>query len=226
MFITFEGIEGSGKSTVMDRVEQHLAAQGYDVLRSREPGGSRLGKELRRILLDMQSTDLTGESELFLYLADRAQHVATVIRPALEAGKIVLCDRYADSTVVYQGYGRGLDPKLLHTLNDVAVGGLWPDLTLLFDLTPEQGLKRALTRNVREGLDQSEGRFEAESLAFHDKVREGYLTWAALYRKRFRIVDASQPLAAVVRDAIETVEQNFLQRQDAQDGPRRQTLDV
>lgn len=226
MFITFEGIEGSGKSTVMDRVQEHLEAQGYDVLRSREPGGSRLGRELRRILLDMQSTDLTGESELFLYLADRAQHVATVIRPALEAGRVVLCDRFADSTVVYQGYGRGLDPKLLHTLNDVAVGGLWPDLTLLFDLEPEQGLKRALTRNVREGLDQSEGRFEAESLAFHTKVREGYLTWAALYRKRFRVVDASQPLAAVVRDAIETVEQNFTKREDSGEGPERKTLDV
>jgi len=226
MFITFEGIEGSGKSTVMDRVEEHLAGQGYDVLRTREPGGSRLGRELRRILLDVQSSDLTGESELFLYLADRAQHVATVIRPALEAGRVVLCDRFADSTVVYQGYGRGLDPKLLHTLNDVAVAGLWPDLTLLFDLTPEEGLRRALTRNMREGLDQSEGRFEAESLKFHNKVREGYLTWAALYRKRFRLVDASQSLAAVVRDAIETMDQNFIKRPDSADGPQRQKLDL
>ena len=163
MFITFEGIEGSGKSTVLTRVQEHLENQGYEVVRTLEPGGSRLGRQLRRILLDMESRDLTGESELFLYLADRAQHVATVIRPALEAGKIVLSDRYADSTVVYQGYGRGLDPKLLHTFNDVAVSGLWPDLTLLFDLPPEVGLKRALTRNVREGKADSEGRFEPKA---------------------------------------------------------------
>lgn len=225
MFITFEGIEGSGKSTVMDRVQEHLEAQGYEVVRTLEPGGSRLGQELRRILLDVSSTDLTSESELFLYLADRAQHVATVIRPALEAGKVVLSDRYADSTVVYQGYGRGLDPKLLHTFNDVAVGGLWPDLTLLFDLEPEQGLRRALTRNVRDGKAESEGRFEAESLAFHNTIREGYLTWAALYRKRFRLVDASQPLAAVVRDAIETVEQNFVKRPDSGEGPEMKKID-
>jgi len=224
MFITFEGIEGSGKSTVMGRVQEHLEAQGFDVLRTLEPGGSRLGRHLRKILLDMESRDLTGESELFLYLADRAQHVASVIRPALEAGKVVLSDRYADSTVVYQGYGRGLDPKLLHTFNDVATKQLWPDLTLLFDLEPEVGLKRALTRNLREGLADSEGRFEAESLAFHSRIREGYLTWAALYRKRFRIVNAEQDLAEVVRDAIEIVDQNLVKRADSGEGPRPATL--
>lgn len=224
MFITFEGIEGSGKSTVMGRVQEHLEAQGYEVLRTLEPGGSRLGRELRKILLGMESRDLTGETELFLYLADRAQHVASIIRPALEAGKVVLSDRYADSTVVYQGYGRGLDPKLLHTLNDVATAGLWPDLTLLFDLTPEVGLKRALTRNLREGLSNSEGRFEAESLEFHERIREGYLTWASLYQKRFRIVDAEQGLAEVVSVAIETIDQNLVKRADSGNGPKPKTL--
>ena len=224
MFITFEGIEGSGKSTVLTRVQEHLEAQGYDVVLTREPGGSRLGRKLRKILLDIESNDLTGESELFLYLADRAQHVATVIRPALKAGKIVLSDRYADSTVVYQGYGRGLDPKLLHTFNDVAVAGLWPDLTLLFDLSAEVGLKRALTRNVREGKADSEGRFEAESLVFHERIREGYLTWGALYRKRFRVVDAEQDLAQVVRDAIEIVDHNLTKRPDSGEGPKPKTL--
>ncbi|WP_461208804.1 dTMP kinase [Desulfocurvus sp. DL9XJH121] len=225
MFITFEGIEGSGKSTVLNRVQEHLEGQGYEVVRTLEPGGSRLGRQLRKILLNLESRDLVRESELFLYLADRAQHVATIIRPALEAGKIVLSDRYADSTVVYQGYGRGLDPKLLHTLNDVAVAGLWPDLTLLFDLSPEVGLKRALTRNVREGKAESEGRFEAEALPFHKRIREGYLTWAALYRKRFRLVDAEQELARVVRDAIEIVDHNLAERADAHDGPKRRTMD-
>lgn len=225
MFITFEGIEGSGKSSVMDRVQEHLEGQGYNVLRTLEPGGSRLGRELRRILLGMESTDLTGQAELFLYLADRAQHVATVIRPALEAGKIVLSDRYADSTIAYQGYGRGLDVKLLHTFNDVAVDGLWPDLTLLLDVPPEEGLRRALTRNMREGKAETEGRFEAESMAFHNTVREGYLNWAALYQKRFRLVDASQPLAAVVRDAIETVDNNLIKRPDSGEGPEMKKID-
>ncbi|BBD08923.1 dTMP kinase [Desulfovibrio ferrophilus] len=224
MFITFEGIEGSGKSTVMGRVQEHLEAQGYEVLRTLEPGGSRLGRQLRKILLDMESRDLTGESELFLYLADRAQHVASVIRPALEAGQVVLSDRYADSTIVYQGYGRGLDPKLLHTFNDVAAGGLWPDLTLLFDLSPEVGLKRALTRNLREGLADSEGRFEAESLEFHNRIREGYLTWGSLYQKRFRTVNAEQGLAEVVRDAIEVIDQNLVKRADSSEGPKPKTL--
>jgi dTMP kinase len=198
MFITFEGIEGSGKSTVMRRVAEDLRARGFEVLETLEPGGSRLGGELRRILLDMSSRDLTGESELFLYLADRAQHAATVIRPALEAGKLVFSDRYADSTVVYQGYGRGLDPKLLHSFNDVAVAGLWPDLTLLFDLPVEVGLKRALTRNVQQNKADSEGRFEAESIVFHERIREGYLTWASINQDRFRIVDAAAPLDEVV----------------------------
>jgi len=104
----------------------------------------------------------------------------------------VICDRFADSTVVYQGYGRGLDPKLLHQLNDVAVQGLWPDLTILLDLSPEIGLRRALTRNLKENKANTEGRFEAESLEFHGRIREGYLTWAALNRSRFLVVDAAQ----------------------------------
>ncbi|MEW5773696.1 MAG: dTMP kinase [Thermodesulfobacteriota bacterium] len=201
MFVTFEGIEGSGKSSVLASLAEDLTARGYAVSVTREPGGSRLGQELRRILLDMASRDLTGQSELFLYLADRAQHVHDVVRPALDAGRIVLSDRFADSTVVYQGYGRGLDPRLLHSFNEIAVAGCWPDLTLLFDLPAEVGLKRALTRNMRTGACATEGRFEAESLQFHSRVREGYLTWAALHRERYRVVDASQPLEYVVAAA-------------------------
>lgn len=205
MFITFEGIEGSGKSTVMRRVSEELRGRGFQVVETLEPGGSRLGRELRRILLDMASRDLTGESELFLYLADRAQHVSEVIRPALDGGKIVLSDRFADSTVVYQGYGRGLDPKQLHSFNNVAVSGLWPDLTLLYDLPAEVGLKRALARNVREGKCDEEGRFEAEDIEFHERVREGYLTWASIHQDRFRIVDASAPVEDVVEFSLRRV---------------------
>lgn len=197
MFITFEGIEGSGKSTQIARVEAYLRCQGKDVLRTFEPGGSQLGMTLRRILLDVNTKGLTGQAELFLMLADRAQHVIEVIRPALEAGKVVLCDRYVDSTVVYQGYGRGLDPKQLHQFNDMAVGGLWPEKTFLFDLEPEVGLRRAFTRNLEEDKTHTEGRFEAENLDFHTRVREGYLTLAALHKDRIVLVDASQDEDAV-----------------------------
>ncbi len=208
MFITFEGIEGSGKSTVLKALDTWLTEAGYKTMLTREPGGSPLGRTLRSILLDIDNNDITGEAELFLYLADRAQHVQQVIRPALDRGECVISDRYADSTVVYQGYGRGLDPKMLQQLNDVAVCGLWPDMTLLFDLMPEVGLKRAMTRNLREGICATEGRFEAESLAFHKRVREGYLTWAALNRNRFRVIDASAPPEGVfeqVRAAMEDI---------------------
>lgn len=197
MFITLEGIEGSGKSTAMKALVAHFEAQGRTVTVTREPGGSRLGTTLRALLLDLANTDITKEAELFLYLADRAQHVAQVIKPALAQGHVVISDRYADSTVVYQGYGRGLDPILLRQLNDVAVAGLWPDLTLLFDLEPELGLNRALARNIREGMHTAEGRFEAESLAFHTRIREGYLTWAALNPQRYRIIDASATMEDV-----------------------------
>ncbi len=205
MFITFEGMEGSGKSTALNRVQQALLDEGRGVLLTREPGGSRLGRTLRSILLDLSNDDIVPEAELFLYLADRAQHVGQVIRPALAEGVVVLSDRYADSTVVYQGYGRGLDPERLRELNDMAVGGLWPDLTLVFDLPPEEGLRRAMTRNLREGTSVSEGRFEAEHLAFHARVREGYLTWAALHPARFRVVDATRTPDEVFEDVMRAV---------------------
>ena len=191
MFITFEGIEGTGKSTQMALLKARLEDQGQSVLMTLEPGGSRIGAELRRVLLSLENRDLCAQAELFLYLADRAQHVAQVVRPALEAGQIVLCDRFADSTVAYQAYGRGLDAELLHSLNTLAVDGLWPQLTILLDLAPEVGLARAVARNTAEGKTVAEGRFEAESLAFHSSVRQGYLAWAQRFPQRIRIVDAS-----------------------------------
>ena len=212
MFITFEGIEGSGKSTVLEEMRSRLERKGFDVVATLEPGGSRLGRELRRILLDMSSRDLTGESELFLYMADRAQHVSQVIRPALEAGKIVLSDRFADSTVAYQGYGRGLDPALLHSFNHVAAAALKPDMTLLFDLPAELGLKRARARNDLEVKSVSEGRFEAESITFHERVRQGYLTWAALNKDRFHVIDAAQPLDQVCATAWEVLDRELAKR--------------
>ena len=191
MFITLEGIEGSGKSTVCDRLAAWLQAKGLDLLLTREPGSSSLGRKLRAILLDMDSVGLSEQSELFLYLADRAQHVREVLSPALSAGKIVLCDRYADSTLAYQGYGRGVDLDELTLVNNMAIRGLWPDLTLLFDLDANVGLERARKRNQQEAIEQSEGRFEAEELDFHQRIRQGYLKLAEKYAYRYRLVNAS-----------------------------------
>lgn len=212
MFITFEGIEGSGKGTAIGRTQKWLEEEGHPILLTREPGGSPLGRELRAFLLDARQ-DIAPEAELFLYLADRAQHVRQIIRPALESGRLVISDRYADSTIVYQGYGRGLDVDALHALNRMAVGGLlhttasglWPDLTILLDVAPEIGLERARTRNKALGLEVLEGRFEAESLAFHERIRSGYLAWADKNPGRFHIIDGGLPPDAVferVRDIL------------------------
>lgn len=196
MFITFEGMEGSGKSTALDRLCDLLSKAGRPYVRTREPGGSELGTALRALLLDARH-QVAPEAELFLYLADRAQHVAQVIRPALSVGSLVLSDRYADSTIVYQGYGRGLDVRRLHELNEIAVGGLWPVRTILFDVEPETGMRRARSRNAEQGTEVSEGRFEAEDLAFHRRVRQGYLAWAERHPERFSILDANQSQDAV-----------------------------
>lgn len=211
MFLTFEGIEGTGKSTQIRMLVKYLEQRGQDPLVTLEPGGSRVGRELRRMLLHLESRDITPETELFLYLADRAQHVAQVIRPALARGRVVISDRFSDSTVVYQGYGRGLEPRLLHQFNEVAVAGCHPDATILLDLEPETGLNRAMARNLREGKALEEGRFEAESLEFHRRVREGYLTWTSLHQERIHIVDA-MPGPDEVFDAVRAIVDRLLPR--------------
>ncbi|MCC8194819.1 MAG: dTMP kinase [Deltaproteobacteria bacterium] len=205
MFITFEGMEGSGKSTAMARIGKWLEDSGREVVYTREPGGSELGNRLRAILLDSRNSDIVPTAELFLYLADRAQHTAGVVRPALERGAFVLSDRFADSTIVYQGYGRGLDVAALENLNAIAVDGTWPDLTLLFDLDAATGLSRANARNVAEGKVMTEGRFEAEGLVFHTRVRQGFLAWAAKNPARFAVIDASRDMDAVFDEAKRTV---------------------
>ena len=203
MFISFEGIEGSGKSTAQRLLAEHLQGLGYDPLLTREPGGCALGRSLRPILLDARTRGLSSRAELYLFLADRAQHVAEVIRPALEAGQTVLCDRYADST---------LDPEHLRRINDMATGGLMPDLTLLLDLPVHCGLERAGLRNREEGTVLSEGRFDAESLEFHERVRQGYRSLAAEEPERFAIIDAAQPPEDVVLQCISAVEASLRQR--------------
>ena len=186
--ITCEGIEGSGKSTQILLLADHLRHQGRDVVVTREPGGCPIADAIRRILLDPCNQQLCANAELLLYAAARAQHVEEVIRPALNKDAIVLCDRYIDATIAYQGFGRGLDLSLIQQLNQVASVGLLPDLTLLFDLPVAVGLSRALARNAV--AVENEGRFEAESLAFHERVRAGYLL-GANQEERFSIVDAT-----------------------------------
>lgn len=210
MFITLEGMEGCGKTTQSAKLMEHFVRLGHDVLATREPGGSPLGKELRRILLDPRNTDLAATAELFLYLADRAQHVTAIIRPALNAGRVVICDRFTDSTVVYQGHGRGLDLPMLDQLNAAAVQGLCPDLTILLDVEPKQGLSRALQRNNHDKAAAAEGRFEAEELDFHTRVREGYLARAAQHRDRFLIVDGNHDPDKVFLSILRGLEEKGL----------------
>ena len=201
MFITLEGIEGAGKGSVIADLALALRGSGQDVLLTREPGGCPLGEALRAQLLDMRNTGIAAEAELFLYLADRAQHVREIIVPALQAGRLVLCDRYSDSTLAYQGYGRGRDPDFLRSLDNFASGGLKPDLTLLLDLPAETGLARARARNELENKVESEGRFEAEALAFHCRVREGFLELARQEPERFAVIDAARTLPEVLAEA-------------------------
>ncbi len=208
MFLTVEGVEGAGKSTFISLLEEELMKRGIDLLRTREPGGCSLGRQIRPLLLDA-GQKVCARAELFLFLADRAQHVADTIRPALERGQWVLCDRYADSTIAYQGYGRGMDVEDLQRLNDYATDSLWPDITFLLDLPAEVGLGRALARNGREGLTRSEGRFEAEALAFHQRIREGFLARAARWPERFRVLDASRSPEAVATQALAYLQPHF-----------------
>ncbi len=207
MFITFEGIEGCGKSTQTELLRKHLEELGYAVLVTLEPGGSRLGVELRRMLLSLDSSDLTREAELFLYLADRAQHVHQVIRPALKEGRVVISDRFTHSTLAYQGYGREMGIDTLQRMNSVAVDGILPDLTFLLDLPPETGLRRALSRNMEKNITSSEGRFEAEALDFHTRVRQGYLELASREQERIVVLDAEADSETVFEGVRKKVDQ-------------------
>lgn len=206
--ITFEGIEGCGKSTQLEKIYEWLKSMNISTVKTREPGGTKIGRKIRELLLDPESKDMSSLTELFLYSADRAQHVKEIIEPALENRNIILCDRFYDATIAYQGHARNLDLNLIEKLNTIATSGLKPDLTLLFDLDPETGLQRARRRNKTTGAGNSEGRFEKEKLSFHRKVREGYLTIAEKNPERFKIIAAANSMEKVYsnsRDVIKEV---------------------
>lgn len=190
MFITLEGPEGSGKSSQLPELAEFLHKQGYDVLTTREPGGTPIGDQIRQILMRMDNQELHPRTEILLFLASRAQLVEQVIKPALQAGKVVLCDRYGDSTLAYQGYGHGLDLATLRTMLDFATDKLKPDLTLLLDVDIEAGLQRKRKEDEWNRLD-------AYELAFHQRVRQGYHELCRLEPERWRIIDAMQPKEAV-----------------------------
>ncbi len=205
-FITFEGIEGCGKSTQVERAGEALSLRRLPWIGTEEPGGSGIGKKIRTLLLNRSRIEISPESELLLFMADRAQHVREIIRPALEKKKIVLCDRFSDATVAYQGFGRGLDTGLIESLNRFVCGEVEPDLTLLFDIPVETGLKRALARMADDEPSQREDRFESETLEFHRRVREGYLALARREKKRFRVIDASKSIDEVHAEVWEEIE--------------------
>jgi len=186
--ITFEGSEGSGKSTQIARIADRFSEAGYDVLVTREPGGTKIGEEIRRVLMHSdEASEMTPEAELLLFAASRAQLVREVILPALDAGKIVLCDRFMDSTTVYQGVGRKIDSGPVHMINTFAVGQLVPDVTVVIDVPAEVGFER-----IRHRISDLPDRMESESIEFYRKVREGYLMLAKALVERFVIVDGTQ----------------------------------
>ena len=207
-FVTFEGGDGTGKTTQIRALENYLTQRGRACLVTREPGDNSLGKLIRQILLEVGEHEVAPSTELFLYLADRAQHVSELIRPALAACKIVLCDRFTDSTLAYQGYGRGIDLKLLQQLNDLADVGVRPDLTFLLDCPVALGLTRTSRRQSEAGQPR-EDRFEREKVEFHEKIRAGFLAMARAEPARFRVIDAAQSVEAVWRDIRSIVEREF-----------------
>jgi dTMP kinase len=197
-FITFEGVEGAGKSSQVAPLADRLRARGLPVVTTREPGGSPVAERIRGLLLDRENTGMDGTAELLLVFAARAEHLATVIAPALAAGRWVLCDRFTDATYAYQGGGRGIPPARIAVLENLVQGDLRPDLTLVFDLPPEVGLARARGRGAPD-------RFESERLTFHEATRAVYLARAAACPARYRVLDAARPLACVTEEVARIV---------------------
>jgi dTMP kinase len=203
LFITFEGGEGCGKSTQSRLLLKKLEQQNIPAVLTHEPGGTALGDELRKVLKRKRNSFISPRAELFLLAASRVQLVAEIIRPALEEGKVVVCDRFTHSTMVYQGYGRGLDFTAIKMVNNMATRYLNPDLIILLDISPEQGLARK--RSLSD-------RFELEDLAFHRRVREGYVKMAAAEPDRWLVIDASLPkgkIAGIIRDRVSKLLRNF-----------------
>ncbi len=195
LFITFEGPEGAGKTTIIQMIAERLAEKNIDVLATREPGGIEIAEKIRTIILNPAHTAMDERTEALLYAAARSQHYFEKVQPALDAGQLVICDRFIDSSLAYQGYARGIGVDEVLSINEFAIGKKLPDVTILFDLPPEVGLARIHATDKREI-----NRLDVESLPFHQKVREGYLQLAERYPERIRVVNADQHIEHVVED--------------------------
>jgi dTMP kinase len=200
MFITLEGPEGSGKTSVSKMLIKELEKRGYPVVFTREPGGTPIAEEIRDIILDKKNTALDARAEALLYAASRRQHLVEKIWPALKEGKIVICDRFLDSSLAYQGGARGLGVDEIYAINSFATEGTLPDLTLLFDIDPTIGLER-----INKNKNREVNRLDLEKLAFHDKVRSTFLELSKKYNDRYRVIDASQPLETVFQTALDFI---------------------
>lgn len=200
MFITLEGPEGSGKTTAVEAAVKKLQEMGYEIVRTREPGGTPIAEQIRNVILDKGNTAMDSRTEALLYAASRRQHLVEKVWPALKEGKIVICDRYLDSSLAYQGGARGLGIDNVLNINLFATEDTWPDLTLLFDIKPELGLARISANSEREV-----NRLDLEKLDFHNKVRESFLSLAKRYPDRYVIIDASQSREEVARATMEAI---------------------
>lgn len=200
LFITFEGGEGSGKSTILRKIDEKLRADGYETVLTREPGGTPIAEQIRNVILDKSNTKMDGRTEALLYAASRRQHLVEKVWPALKEGKVVLCDRYLDSSLAYQGGARGLGVDNVLNVNLFATEGTYPDLTLLFDLKPEVGLARIAANQNREV-----NRLDLEKIDFHNNVRAAFLSLAERYPDRYVIINADQPIEKVFEDAYKAI---------------------
>jgi len=198
-FITFEGPEGSGKSTVIIAVKDFLEKEGYSILTTREPGGIKIAEDIRNIILDKENVEMDAHAEALLFAASRSQHFHEKIEPALNDNKIILCDRFIDSSLAYQGHARGLGIDEVYKINKFAIGDSLPELTLFIDVPPKVGLERVFS-NIRK-ID----RLDLETLEFHEKVYEGYMIIAKKYANRFKVVDGTQPVEKLIEDAIKII---------------------
>ncbi|QMS85228.1 dTMP kinase [Candidatus Xianfuyuplasma coldseepsis] len=197
-FITFEGPEGSGKTSVIKAVRDFLVSEGYDIVTTREPGGTKIAEDIRDIILSKENTEMNAHTEALLYAASRSQHFTEVVVPALEKGQIVICDRFIDSSLAYQGYARNLGIDEVFEINRFGIGNKLPDVTIFIDVPPKVGLKRVFDNTGRK-VD----RLDLESVEFHEKVYQGYLLLADKFKDRFVVVDGTNDVETVVEDTIQ-----------------------
>lgn len=202
LFITIEGMDGSGKTTQINVIKEYMSQKGYNVVLTREPGGTEISEKIRDLILDSANTKMSEVAEMLLYAAARAQVVAQLIRPAIEAGNIVICDRFVDSSYAYQGFGRGIDFDTIADVNRAAVDGMMPDITFFIDISPEIALKR---RMASTGAD----RIEKEHMEFHMKVYSGYKRLAALYPERIKTIDGNRGVEEIAEDILKWLDEKL-----------------